>query len=55
MFLPFAIETLGRLHYGAIAQVKQLAAVLARCKGVGEGEVTSQLLGRMSLALMRAH
>ena len=36
-------------------QVRQLAAVLARCKGVQEGEVTSQLFGRLSLALMRAN
>ena len=35
--------------------MKQLVAVLARCKGVEEGEVASQLLGRMSLALMRAN
>ena len=50
-----AIETLGGLHSGAIAQVRQLAAVLARCKGVEEGEVTIQLFGRLSLALMRAN
>ena len=37
MFLPLAIETLGGLQSGAIAQVKQLAAVLAQCKGVEEG------------------
>ena len=55
VFLPFAVETLGGLHSGAIAQVRQLAAVLARCKGVEEGEVTSQLFGRLSLALMRAN
>ena len=35
--------------------MRQLAAVLARCKGVEEGEVTSQLFGRLSLAFMRAN
>ena len=43
VFLPFAMETLGGLHSGAISQVKQLAAALARCKGSEEGEVTSFL------------
>ena len=55
VFLPFAVETLGGLHSGATAQVKQLAAALARCKGMEEGEVTSQLFGRLSLTLMRAN
>ena len=55
VFLPFAIETLGGFHPGAIAQVKQLAAALARCKGLEEGEVTSQLFGRLSLTLMRSN
>ena len=52
VFLPFAMETLGGLHSGAVTQVKQLAATLARCKGSNESEVTSQLFGRLSLALM---
>ena len=55
VFLPFAIETLGGFHPGAITQVKQLAAALARCKGLEEGEVTSQLFGRLSLTLMRSN
>ena len=55
VFLPFAMETLGGLHSGAITQVKQLAAALARCKGSEEGEVTSQLFGRLSLTLMRGN
>ena len=55
IFLPFAMETLGGLHSGAISQVKQLAAALARCKGSEEGEVTSQLFGRLSLTLMRGN
>ena len=55
VFLPFALETLGGLHSGATAQVKQLAAALARCKGTEEGEATSQLFGRLSLTLMRAN
>ena len=36
VFLPFAMETLGGLHSGATAQVKQLASALARCKGLEE-------------------
>ena len=55
VFLPFAMETLGGLHSGAVAQVKQLAAVLARCKGLEEGEVTGQLFGKLSLTLMRGN
>ena len=55
VFLPFALETLGGFHSGAITQVKQVAAALARCKGTDEGEVTSQLFGRLSLTLMRAN
>ena len=54
-FLPFAMETLGGLHPGAVATSRQLAAALARCKGVAESVVTSQLFGRLSLTLMRAN
>ena len=43
------------LHSGAVSQVKQLAAALARCKGSDEGEVASQLFGRLSLTLMRGN
>ena len=53
VFLPFALETLGGFHSGA--QVRQVAAALARCKGTEEGEVTGQLFGRLSLILMRAN
>ena len=35
--------------------MKQLAAALARSKGLEEGEVTGQLFGRLSLTLMRAN
>ena len=49
------METLGGYHAEAITQVKQLAAALARSKGSEEGEVTSQLFGRLSLTLMRAN
>ena len=55
VFLPFAMETLGGLHSGAAAQVKQLAAALARSKGLVEGEVTAQLFGKLSLTLMRGN
>ena len=55
VFLPFAMETLGGLHSGAVGQVKQLAACLARCKGLEEGEVTGQLFGKLSLTLMRGN
>ena len=55
VFLPFAMEILGGLHTGAITQVKQPAAALAWCKGSEEGEVTSQLFGRLSLTIMRGN
>ena len=55
VFLPFAMETLGGLHAGAVTQVKKIAAALARSKGLQEGEVTSQLFGRLSLTLMRGN
>ena len=55
VFLPFAIETLGGFHSGAVTQVKLLASALARCKGSDEGEATSQLFGRLSLILMRGN
>ena len=55
VFLPVAVETLGGFHTGAIAQVKQLAAALARCHGTEEREATSQLFGRLSLTLMRGN
>ena len=55
VFLPFAVETLGGLHQGAVTQVKLLASALARCKGLEEGEVTGQLFGRLSLTLMKAN
>ena len=55
VFLPFAMVTLGSLDFGAITEVKQLAAALARCKGSEEGEVTSQLFRRLSLTLMRGN
>ena len=55
VFLPFAMETLGGLHAGAVTQVRQIAAALARSKGLQEGEVTGQLFGRLSLTLMRGN
>ena len=55
VFLPFAVETLGGLHQGAVTQVKLLASALARCKGLEEGEVTGQIFGRLSLTLMKAN
>ena len=55
VFLPFALETLGGLHKGAISQVKLIATAMARCKGVNEGEATGQLFGRLSLTLMKAN
>ena len=55
VFLPFALETLGGLHKGAITQVKLIATALARSKGVDEGEATGQLFGRLSLNLMKSN
>ena len=55
MFLPFAMETLGGLHSGAVTQAKQIAAALARRKGCEESQTTSQLFGKLSLTLMRCN
>ena len=55
VFLPFALETLGGFHSGAVTQVKLLASALARSRGSEEGEATSQLFGRLSLNLMRGN
>ena len=55
VFLPFALDTLGGFHPGAVTQVKLLASSLARSKGSDEGEATSQLFGRLSLILMRGN
>ena len=49
VFIPFAVETLGGLHASAVTQVKQIAAALARSKGLEESEATSQLFGKVSL------
>ena len=38
-FLPFAMKTLGGLHPGAVATARQLAAALARCKGVADWQI----------------
>ena len=55
VFLPFAVETLGGLHPGAVTQVKQIGATLARSKGIEESVATGQLFGRISLTLMRGN
>ena len=55
VFLPFAVETLGGLHAGAVTQVKQVAAALARSKGLEESKATSQLFGKVSFTLMRSN
>ena len=52
-FLPFAVETLGGFHAGAVVQVKQIAA--ARSKGSEESEAISQLFGKLSLTLQRCN
>ena len=54
-FLPFAVETLGGFHAGAVVQVKQIAAALARSKGSQESEAISQLFGKLSLTLQRCN
>ena len=49
-FLPFAVETLGGFHAGAV-----VAAALARSKGSDENEAISQLFGKLSLTLQRCN
>ena len=53
--LPFATETLGVLHCGAVTQVRQIVAAHGRSKRLQEGEVTGQLFGRLSLTLMQGN
>ena len=55
VFIPFAMETLGGFHSVALTQVKMLASALARSKGSDENEAKNQLLGRLSLILMRGN
>ena len=55
VFLPFAVETLGGFHAGAVTQVKKIASALARKNGQEENVVTSQLFGKISLNLMRGN
>ena len=49
------LQTLGGFHAGAVVQVKQIAAALARSKGSEESEATSQLFGKLSLTLQRCN
>ena len=42
-------------HPGAVTQVKQIGAALARSKGLEESATTSQLFGRLLLTLMRGN
>ena len=49
------VETLGGFHPVALTQVKMLASALARSKGSDEREAKNQLLGRLSLILMRGN
>ena len=55
IFSTVVMETLGGFHSGAETQVRQIAAALARSKGLQEGEVTGQLFGRLSLTLMQGN
>ena len=49
------METLGGVHAGAVVQVEQIAAALARSKGSDESEAISQLFGKLSLTLQRCN
>ena len=54
-FVPLAREALGGLHKVTVAQVKMLAAALARHTGQEEGEAKKHLFQRLSLGLMRGN
>ena len=54
-FVPLAMEALGGLHKVTVAQVKMLAAALARHTGQEEGEAKRHLFQRLSLGLMRGN
>ena len=53
--IKFTEETLGGFHAGAVVQVNQIAAALARSKGSEESEAISQLFGKLSLTLQRCN
>ena len=48
-------QTQTQTQYNYKTQVRQIAAPLARSKGLQEGEVTGQLFGTLSLTLMRGN
>ena len=55
IFLPLAAETFGGWHEVAEAQVRKLAAALARHNGQEEGEAISHTWSRLGVLLQRGN
>ena len=54
-FIPLAVESLGGWHELAVAEIRKLAAALARQTGQEEKECRSHLLQRLSVLLVRGN
>ena len=54
-FIPLAVESLGGWHELAVAEIRKLAAALARQTGQEEKECRSQLFQRLSTLLVRGN
>jgi hypothetical protein len=54
-FVPLAFESLGGVHVVAVAEVRKLAAALARHTGQEEAEACRHLFSRLSIVLQRGN
>ena len=54
-FIPLAVESLGGWHELAVAEIRKLAAALARETGQEDKECQSHLYQRLSVLLMRGN
>ena len=54
-FIPLAVESLGGWHELAVAEIRKLAAALARQTGQEEKEARSHLLQRLIVLLVRGN
>ena len=54
-FIPLAVESLGGWHESAVAEIRKLAAALARQTGQEERECRSHLFQRLSVSLVKGN
>ena len=54
-FIPLAVESLGGWHELAVAEIRKLAAALARQTGQEEKEARSHLFQRLSVLLVKGN